>query len=318
MKMQKHLLALAAALCSGTALAASIPASALDAQARVNGMVGVATPEPGYVYNGAADVLDTGNGNAYSFANQNGAYAAQSSATGSLFDSQAGASMRFEVSNTTGIAQTYSLSFYLYGGRLQTDLFGGAQLTGTESLLASYFARVRLNGSTDLWSSGATLTRNESGVSLTKVGEDLDEFDDGSSGFYDWDGRSVHLDSFITLLAGQSFTLDLELSDRAFSDVGYEVDDGSGYGYGCGYGYGATGGEVSALDVRNVCFKGSSYSFYGDPAAFDQTATPPEDGVLRIDSRPAQINPVPEPGAFGLAGLALLGMGLSSRRRAQR
>ncbi len=323
MKFNKHVLALAAALSSGAAFAASIPASGLSASAQVNGVPGSAYVETGYTNNYANEYGSTGYGYASSFANQHGAYAASSRADGRLYDASAQAGLRYEVTNTTGISQTYSLNFYLYGGYLQTRFYDWqVELTGNDALLASYFASVNLTvgGHTDtLWSSGATLSRTANGIELTKTGADLNEWDDeAGSGDYYWSGRDVALNDFVTLAAGESFTLELLLGDRAFSDVGTYVYDGNGGygygygGYGCGYGYAPSRAPMDESS-QTQCIKGWAQAFYGDPADFGADGVPPGNGLSLI-GRPTA-NAVPEPGAFGLAGLALLGLGLTRRRR---
>jgi len=250
------------------------------------------------------DLLGSGSGR--SFASGSGAYYVGASATG-LASGAALASFANSYTNTSGLAQLYTLNFHIYGGGISTNL-ASSLITG-ESLSTSYSAKIKVNGNI-VWNSTATITQTDTGITSAKTGIDLNAGDDGTDGNYSWGGGyyNVVLGSFAD---GATLNIEAIVEDDAFANVGtYSFDCGGGYG---GYGGNGYGGNVVATCES---FKGAANASYGDPIDLTGVANPdpasPNGGSL------FQLNPtnaVPEPASLALAGLALAAAAGAGRRR---
>jgi len=309
-------LAIAAALATLAGGASADPVVVFaDTSATVNGLAAtpVATSNPGYAGSSSSQSGAAGRSDSYAFARDNGAYAVRTNAEG-MATATSFASFKQTLTNSSGSAKSYSMSFHIYGGYLSTYLRGDAVLEGLEFLSAQYLATIKVNGS-DVFSSEASVRRDASGASGLKFGEDLNPFDDASDGDYSW-GGGYYTVNLGTLAAGESIDVLASLSDQSQSNVGtYTYDGGC-----CAYGYDCdalpTRGESTAATISECTvngFKGASDAFYGDPINFldSSFADAPPDGRQFVITAAE----VPEPGMFGLAFLALGAAGWASRRR---
>jgi len=239
----------------------------------------------------------TGSASANSFANSAGAYAVGSDAQGATAAAKANASLRYAITNLSGIAQSYSATFKIYGGSISTELANGVTLLDPEYLRSSYMASITRGAST-LFTSSATIEQTNSGITLGLAGTVLNDLDNGLDGFYSWDSRYVTLDLGI-LGAGEGMELLASLMQSSGSDVGtYDFGGGIGYDGYCGY----QGYEITTCNG----FKGRSMGFYGDPLDTDNE--------LVITSRAT--NAIPEPGSLALM-VAALGAVAAARRKRQ-
>jgi hypothetical protein len=259
------------------------------------------SPPSPYATSGTSVYEAAGNAQGSAFANGNGAYASGSSAEGQSAAGTARAMLTYSLTNAASTAMQYSMSFYIYSGRIESQLRDPAGLSGNEMLGASYSARISVGGVTR-FSSGASLQVTENGYAWGKTGTDLNIYDDGNDGYYSWGGNSFNIDLGV-LAAGETLEIVAELDTGVLSDVGtYDYNCGGGYGYG-GYGYGGGG---TCTD-----FKGRSSAFYGDPSIFEGSELP--EGPVTFTA--SAVNGVPEPGSLLLASLGLCAATASRRRR---
>ena len=308
-------LALAAAAClpawSAPVISADSAAAAFDGTANVAGTPSTNT-SPGYVNSITQSNQAQGTATGYAFANQFGAYAVNSSAEGKG-NASAQAKLQYTLMNSSALAQSYTMSFYIYGGYLEAmTAFNGPGLSGSESLSAGYTASIKA-GSNTVFSSGATFTRTDGLTTLVKTGTELSNAS-ASASMYAWSGATYSIELGV-LGAGESMDVLAQLDDMTVSDVGtYIYSGGGGYGYQCsgGGGYNAIGGmSTMAVALDDVtCFKGNARAFYGDPVDFDDQ-TPPT-AVTFVGTAVGQ---VPEPGTLALVALALVAAATGRRRK---
>ena len=307
-------------IAAGSAVADPIIGAGSSASANdVAGTELINTANTGYISSStSANAALLGNGLGYGFSRTSGAYAVSSTAEG-IATGSAAASFRNTVSNTSGAAQRYSMSFHVYGGSISTFLNGNATLVGPENLLATFMASIKVNGTT-VFSSGATVARTAGGTSGTKTGTfDLNPLDTAGDGDFFWGGGWYDVDLGI-VDSGASIEVLAELTDSSASNVGtYTFDSGCCDSfYGCETGNEITRAGPTADLVSGVCtttgFKGAARAFYGDPIsfAFSTEAGPPLGGTQFALTATSV---VPEPSAYGLVALALGAAGLVSRRR---
>jgi hypothetical protein len=274
----------------------------------------------GYVNSNSNISNGVGYGSAYSFANAGGAYAVSSSAQGKA-SGNALSSFTNTFINTSSVAQHFTLSFHIYGGRISTYTNTSAGLTGAEELSISYAASVKTKiGSgpeVTSFSSTAQIVRNAGGSTLTRSGTNLkDSNTDVSDGVYDWSNDYYTVDLGV-VGAGASFDVVAEVQNMAFADVGtYSFGGGGGPygGYGCYYPTGrADVGSQTSSEGQCSGFNGSASSFYGDPIAIDSLDFPAFTGGPVGQFALGTINDLPEP-----AGLALVGAGLAAAAAVRR
>ena len=314
-------LAVGAVLMAAAGSAVAVPMLTAASSASANNVPGIesTSSSAGYVGSSTSASATAGNGSGYAFSRSNGAYAVSSSGQG-IGTGSAATSFATSITNSSGSALNYSMSFHIYGGSISTYLNNSASLTGTESLLATYMAEIKVGG-TSVFSSGATVKRDASGIiTETKVGTvDLNPSDTTADGYFSWSGGWYTVD-LGTVASGASIDVLASLTDATQSNVGsYTFDAGCCDGY-----YGCPVLARSSDSLRSVAFaigcqftgfKGGASAFYGDPINFSSSPTvgPPAGGT----QFGVTTSSVPEPGAYGLVALALGAAGLASRRRRQ-
>jgi hypothetical protein len=289
--------------------ASALPVLDAATFASADGSVGtpVNSASPTYVNSSSGASSGVSYASGYAFSAATGAYAVASNASGLNSEGAAFASLLNTITNTSSVAQSYTLTFKIYGGSLSAASY--AALDPDEYLKADYLATIKV-GNDLAWFSSMSIENNGGVITSTKQGTDLNAADDGDDGVYSWNNLYVTLDLGV-LNPGSSLDVVAELSDRALSNLGvYSYDCGGGY-EGYGDGYGSYGGGTCTES------KGQAAAFYGDPSVFA--------GVpIEIEATPAGADPngllvtarsVPEPGSLALVALAAGAAGLARRRR---
>lgn len=228
---------------------------------------------------------------ASSFGYNVGPYGAGGNGSG-VFDATGQFVRQWDITNDSGIAQSYSFNFFIYYGSLSA-YDNGAGGNG----YAEYMVNILRDGSTSLFSSAAKIgsdgTLTTSGTTLTGASQ--------SGSTYSWGGTYFTIDLGI-LNPGQSTSVQYDLVGHAFGNYGFS-DTCGGNGYGDGYGDEAGIIRPAAIGDAFSC-TGSSYAFLGDP---DSLNTTPIAGI-GITS-----HGVPEPATIALLGMGLAAFGLRRR-----
>ena len=294
-----------AALAFSTS-AMAVPILSAGASAEVTGVSDAHLPSSNnastYQGDSAAVNLPQGTASAYAFANAAGAYAVSTRASGQQAFSDADASFTYTLTNTSGVAQRYAMSFHIYGGYLSASAWEA--LGSTERLGASYKAEVTANKQSlfssgiDILNLGGVITETATGLTL------LDASDTTADGNYRWSATDIEVDLGV-LAAGDSLDFTARVTTSSVADVG---------SHSCGIVYPPTLELAldSVAEPQN-CFKGEASAFYGDPVDFANSPTQEQPGAFSITGTPV-VNDVPEPGALALVGLALAGLALQRRR----
>ena len=317
--------AISAALLTFSAGANAVVVLTADTTASTNG--NAITPSnnssAGYVSSYANGSEPLGYAYGYSFARDSGAYAVSSNAKG-IATATATTSFGQSITNDSGSAQHYSMSFHIYHGFMSTALNGNATLVNAEFLQAIYSANISVNGS-NVFTSSATVRRDASGTSGSKAGVDLNAADSAADGDLTWTDSYYTID-LGTVANGGTINVLASLADETSSNVGsYTFDNGNCCDpYGCPTsapnGTSSKGNSSANSFYGGECgprtdYKGLAYAFYGDPIDFSNSANAdaPTGGLFTISAT----SDVPEPGMFGLAFLALGAAGWAGRRRRQ-
>lgn len=314
MKLSTYPTPLAIALFAGLFVPAAMAApTILGATTSAQSPLGDAgtpttTTLPGYVNSSTFKSSAVGSANAYAFANSSGAYAVNTSATGGGATQSSGSADLFETfTNLSGVAQSYFLTLKIYGGQIGSFLYSGATLVAGESLNATYYAEVKVNG-VSKFLSAASITRDMSGITASRQGTVLSGADnlttDIADGYYSWSTDFYAIDLGV-LNPGDSIEVAAHLEGGSFANVGsYDFGGGGGgYGYGCFNEFPVTNTTPNVI-LEGACFKGTANVFYGDPADIQGT------GGFSINAAR-----VPEPASLALAGAALVAAGALARRR---
>jgi hypothetical protein len=315
--LSKLALAAAVVLMLPAASVWAAPVLGASSTALADGVAGTTTPSSFVGYEGSNSSANqlAGKASANSFANQYSAYVVRSSAEGKGA-STAHAQFLYTLTNTSGVAQNYTMSFHIYGGQISTNVANTttAALIGAETLGAQYAASIKV-GSTTVFNTAASVMRDANGTTGSQTGTVLNAGDDVSDGAYSWGSGDYVVD--LGLLAdGASLSILAEVDSSATADVGTYVFTGGGYD-GCG------GGGYNTLTPSNnrrtqvvmtECFKGTAGAFYGDPANFFGDADNGS-GTTQVSfvGTPAASD-VPEPGSLLLAALALGGAAAARRK----
>jgi hypothetical protein len=317
--------AAAAGLACTAATAAPAQVSALSG-ATAGTTVGVpagVNNTPVYANSGtSATEAGVGNSSGSAFANQNGAYATGSETTGKG-NANAAATLSYSLINNTSVAQSYSMSFFVYGGSVSTLLADpGIVLTSGEFLRSDYVAEIsRVGVATPLFRTGAVLEYADFGSGFTHAlnldGTNLSNDTNVSDGVYDWSGQTFVI-ALGSLNPGESMLIQASLATFVSSNVGtYDFGGGPG-GYGCGSNYPTATLGLAQPTVAEVpdCFEGAARAFYGDPAGVQGSG--PGTGANNppiVITATALTNGVPLPGTGALAALALLAAAGIGRKR---
>jgi hypothetical protein len=318
-RLSRLALAAAVTLMLPAASVWAAPVLGASSTALADGIAGSTstTSTPGYEGSVSTATQLAGKASANSFANQYSAYVVRSNAEGKGAGT-AHAQFLYTLTNTSGVAQNYTMSFHIYGGQISTNVANTttAALIGAETLGAQYAASIKV-GSTTVFNTAASVMRSANGTTGSQTGTVLNAGDDVTDGTYSW-GSGDYVVSLGLLADGASLSILAEVDSSATADVGTYVFTGGGYD-GCGGG----GGYNTVIPSNNRrtqvagvdCFKGTAGAFYGDPANFFGDADTGS-GTTQVSfvGTPAASD-VPEPGSLLLAALALGGAAAARRKK---
>lgn len=223
-------------------------------------------------------------------------YAASASGTG-IFMSRAAFTKTLTVTNDQSYTQSYSLSYFIYGGSLRVGNWSGNFATGDTGEAKLSF---RIFDVTDLLSRSATLRLAADTTDFTYSGFSSSGFSAGDTSAYT-DSESGTL-SLGLLAAGASRTITYELITEANGN--YQFVNNNQCCYECETPYGI----AAAFSGYGECGYGAggSSAFLGDPNGVDG-------GTINITGQ--RYNAVPLPGTLALMGIGLAGFRIARRKR---
>ena len=143
-------LAIGAAFFASQVLADPVLGASSSATANAVGAVPTNVTQPGFLGSFSSISNAAGDGAANSFANTGGAYAVRSTTQGKVTGT-AHAQLAYTLTNSSAVAQSYSMSFHVYGGSIRTGLNSSGVgvppvLVAGEFLAAQYAAYRRRTG----------------------------------------------------------------------------------------------------------------------------------------------------------------------------